>query len=330
MKKFEKLNYYEILEISSNATLPEIERAYKNALAMYDDDSLLTYSLFVNDERERILKKIEEAYNTLIDVSKRQSYNSRLGSNLSILNNQTQGDHKTPSSYDNSTMSLNPTEHADGCQSSCPEDSRSLTSPKKCKDASWSEDPVQPLKSDIYSDFFQKESQNQTKGPFRKFLRTLIYLAIVVAGASSLLIVVSYGAITSWDFLKKFYSTPLEDSTRTGGRESEGSEHVPVQEKKDNESPTVTGHSPRARPSEATDQSPHNDTPRVYITSVSSANIRSRPDANARIVMITHHGEELIVSGESGNWLMLRLEDDSIGWIHRSLAEEKQETFHVE
>ena len=239
-------------------------------------------------------------------------------------------------------MSLNPTEHADGCQSSCPEDSRSLTSPKKCKDASWSEDPVQPLKSDIYSDFFQKESQNQTKGPFRKFLRTLIYLAIVVAGASSLLIVVSYGAITSWDFLKKFYSTPLEDSTRTGGRESEGSEHVPVQDVMyllsaarangarvlgPNTAGLVT---PGARPSEATDQSPHNDTPRVYITSVSSANIRSRPDANARIVMITHHGEELIVSGESGNWLMLRLEDDSIGWIHRSLAEEKQETFHVE
>ena len=227
-------------------------------------------------------------------------------------------------------MSIDPTGRADGCQPGCSEDSQSLTSPKKCKDASWSKDPDQPPKSDISSDSFQKESQNQTKGPFRKVLRTLIYLVIVVAGVSSLLIVVSYGAITSWDFLKKFYSTPLEDSTRTRGRASEGSEHVPVQEKKNNESSAATENSPKARFSEAIDQSPPEDTPSVYITSVSSANIRSRPDANARIVMITHHGEELTVSGESGNWLMLKLEDDSIGWIHRSLAQEKQETFHID
>ena len=324
MKKFEKLNYYEILEIPSNATLPEIERAYKNALAMYDDDSLLTYSLFVNDERERVLKKIEEAYDTLVDVSKRQSYNSTLKSDMAILNNQTLTNSNTLSSYDHNNVLTDPSDHADGCLRRYSEDTENIMSPQKCIDARCSEDLVRTLKTDISSELFQKENQNQEKGPFRKFLRTLLYLSIIVAGVSSLLIVVSYGTFTSWDFLKKFYSTPLDDSARLKVRKSKGPVQVPEPEKKNNEPLGVTGNSTKPGSREALDPSSPNNTARVYITLVSSANIRSRPDANSRIIMITHRGEELKVSGESGNWLMLKLEDESTGWIHRSLAQERQ------
>ena len=78
MKKFDELNYYELLEIPSDASLLEIKRAYKNALETYSEDSLTTYSLFANNEREKILKKIKNAYGILIDDKTRKSYDVML------------------------------------------------------------------------------------------------------------------------------------------------------------------------------------------------------------------------------------------------------------
>jgi len=51
MKNFEELNFYEILEISVDASPFKIKRAYKNALEVYGKDSLLTYTLFSDEER---------------------------------------------------------------------------------------------------------------------------------------------------------------------------------------------------------------------------------------------------------------------------------------
>ena len=94
MKRFEGLNYYEILEIAFNASFFEIRQAYKDALSIYDEDSLITYSFFTDDEREKILKKIEDAFNTLIDKKKRADYNRMLidtgKADVSILNKKEQ------------------------------------------------------------------------------------------------------------------------------------------------------------------------------------------------------------------------------------------------
>jgi DnaJ-class molecular chaperone len=78
MKKFEELNYYEILKIPTSSSYFEITQAYKDALALYDQDSVLTYSLFPKEERDEIIKKIEEAHSTLIDEHKRAAYDRRL------------------------------------------------------------------------------------------------------------------------------------------------------------------------------------------------------------------------------------------------------------
>lgn len=78
MKNFEELNFYEILEISVDASPFKIKRAYKNALEDYGKDSLLTYTLFSDEERVDILKRIENAYNTLIDKTKRTAYDASL------------------------------------------------------------------------------------------------------------------------------------------------------------------------------------------------------------------------------------------------------------
>jgi DnaJ-domain-containing protein 1 len=65
MKSLDGLNYYEILQIPVSASFIEIKRAYRDALSIYSEDSLATYSLFSCDERDNILKVIEKAFLTL-------------------------------------------------------------------------------------------------------------------------------------------------------------------------------------------------------------------------------------------------------------------------
>jgi DnaJ-class molecular chaperone len=78
MKNLDGLTYYEILKIPENSSSFEIKRAYKDVLSMYNEDSLVTYSLFSNEERDKILKTIKEAFLTLIDENKRTAYNTTL------------------------------------------------------------------------------------------------------------------------------------------------------------------------------------------------------------------------------------------------------------
>jgi len=72
------MNYYEVLEVPVNASFFEIRHAYKEALSVYGEDSLSTYSLFSEAERDTLLKKIEEAFQTLMDEKKRSDYNNQL------------------------------------------------------------------------------------------------------------------------------------------------------------------------------------------------------------------------------------------------------------
>ena len=78
MKKFESQTYYEILDIPVQATPFEIRQAYKSALAIYNEDSLATYSFFSAHEREEVLKRIEEAFLILTDEDKRAVYDRQL------------------------------------------------------------------------------------------------------------------------------------------------------------------------------------------------------------------------------------------------------------
>ncbi|MBK5101538.1 MAG: helix-turn-helix domain-containing protein [Desulfobacteraceae bacterium] len=78
MSRFKELNYYELLEIPMNASAFEIRQAYKEAFSTYNGDSLVTYSLFRNDERGKILANIEKAFQTLIDEDSRAEYDGML------------------------------------------------------------------------------------------------------------------------------------------------------------------------------------------------------------------------------------------------------------
>ena len=78
MKTFEGKNYYEILEIPYNARIADIKQAYEDAIEMYDENSLVTYELFPDEQRNALLQIIDEAFHTLANEDKRAAYNHML------------------------------------------------------------------------------------------------------------------------------------------------------------------------------------------------------------------------------------------------------------
>lgn len=78
MKTFEDENYYEILQVAPDAGQNEIRRAYREALAIYEEEGVATYSLFSDQQRKTLLLAIESAFKTLIDDDKRTDYDQNL------------------------------------------------------------------------------------------------------------------------------------------------------------------------------------------------------------------------------------------------------------
>src|SRR5436189_3109697 len=70
-------NYYEILEISENATQEEIKKTRDELAKKYHPDKFLASSICSKSEREEAevrMKEINEAYDTLGDEEKRKKY----------------------------------------------------------------------------------------------------------------------------------------------------------------------------------------------------------------------------------------------------------------
>ncbi len=74
MKRLTEQNYYTLLGIPPKASFGEVQSAYDQALSIYSTDSIATYSLFTQQERERILSRLVDAYKTLTDSQLRREY----------------------------------------------------------------------------------------------------------------------------------------------------------------------------------------------------------------------------------------------------------------
>jgi curved DNA-binding protein CbpA len=77
----ERKNYYEVLEIETNANPQQIEQAYVRAKNAYSGDSVALYSLMTKDECDAILGQVEEAYSVLGFPEKRREYDRLRGFN---------------------------------------------------------------------------------------------------------------------------------------------------------------------------------------------------------------------------------------------------------
>lgn len=73
-----EMTFYEVLDVPSNASPADIRTAYRQLQSIYDSDSLSTYSLFSDTERQAILDQAEEAFATLTHPRKRADYDRKL------------------------------------------------------------------------------------------------------------------------------------------------------------------------------------------------------------------------------------------------------------
>ncbi|TNF01336.1 MAG: hypothetical protein EP326_04575 [Deltaproteobacteria bacterium] len=77
-------NYYEVLEIPTDASPEEVHQGYIRAKNAYSQDSLALYSLMSKEECDSILDLIDEAYTIISDPNKRKAYDSARGINQTV------------------------------------------------------------------------------------------------------------------------------------------------------------------------------------------------------------------------------------------------------
>ncbi len=84
-----RYNYYEILELGSNAAQHEVTTAYERARATYSGDNPAIYTIFSENEARELLTLIEEAYAVLGNKTLRSIYDQRLLSGKGQMNDLT-------------------------------------------------------------------------------------------------------------------------------------------------------------------------------------------------------------------------------------------------
>jgi flagellar biosynthesis protein FlhG len=71
--------HYDVLGLPPRASADQIERAYRHAASVYDEDSVVTYSLLDGEERAAARTRVDEAYRVLRDAGRRRAYDAELG-----------------------------------------------------------------------------------------------------------------------------------------------------------------------------------------------------------------------------------------------------------
>ena len=82
----EPLSYYDILELTADATPQEIRSAYLRLKASYGKDNVASYSVYTREETDQLQQKIEEAYLILSNPERRRSYD--LSGNVGVTSAQ--------------------------------------------------------------------------------------------------------------------------------------------------------------------------------------------------------------------------------------------------
>lgn len=91
MDEMKHKNYYEILEVPTNASPDEIQQGYSRAKNAYSQDSLALYSLMSPEECQNILDMIDEAYSIISDPEKRKQYDQARGLNKDLSDRERRG-----------------------------------------------------------------------------------------------------------------------------------------------------------------------------------------------------------------------------------------------
>lgn len=77
-KKIEDMDFYDLLNLRLDASPKEVENAYLLAVATYHEEGLASYGVLSAEERQLILERIEEAFQTLANPETRKAYDSAI------------------------------------------------------------------------------------------------------------------------------------------------------------------------------------------------------------------------------------------------------------
>jgi curved DNA-binding protein CbpA len=321
MNKFEELNYYEILEIPVNASSFEIRRAYRNAVEVYSDHSLLTYSLFGAEERVNILKKLEDAYNTLTDKTKRTAYDASLSDKssttdisqdpkLSLLGHN--GRHKRDFIRDENAAWLTA-----GTASEASVTSQNISTETR------SERSLTSIDRGTQQSLREKSVEIKDLGFTRSFWGRVYFKMIVIILLLGLLLITLSAILGPSDLLNGYYLPFIRGENHAKAKikqtQVEETNFGDKEDKIKEETENLDDKSLIAPESISSTE----DLPEVYENIASLANIRERPTINSRIIAKIPRGKEVSVVGKDSEWVMLKLDNGSIGWLHRSLIRKR-------
>jgi curved DNA-binding protein CbpA len=79
MKPLSEMSHYEVLELSRDAAVGDVERAYRLAQGTWAEDGLATYGLYEEGESAAVRERIELAYRILSDEDAKSGYDAQLG-----------------------------------------------------------------------------------------------------------------------------------------------------------------------------------------------------------------------------------------------------------
>ena len=326
MKKFEEFNYYEILEIPVNASSFEIRRAYRTALEAYSDQSLLTYSLFSVEERVNILKKLEDAYNTLIDRTKRAMYDASLSDKSSDTN--IQQDHKLSLPGHNGRHRMDYIGDENGpCLTAGTASETSVTSQSIAAETR-AESSFTSKDRGSQKSLHEKSVEIEDLGLTRSFWGQVSSRMVVIISLLALTLIALSAILGPFDLPGKYFlHVPPDESHLEAIAKQAHVQETDLGDRKDKvkEKPENPDDKTLSAPESI---SSTEDLPEVYENIATSANIRARPTINSRIITSIPRGEEVNVVGKDGEWTMLKLDDGSVAWIHRSLIRRRPTNAH--
>jgi hypothetical protein len=321
MNKFEEFNYYEILEISVNASSFEIRRAYRNALEVYSDHSLLTYSLFSVEERVNILKKLEDAYNTLIDRTRRTTYDASLSDKSS--NTNIQQDHKLSLAGHNGRHRMDfISDENRACLTAGTASETSVTS-QNISAETRAESSLISKDRGSQKSLHEKSLEIVDFRLTRSFWGQVSSRRIVVISLLGLTLIAFSAILDPLDLPGKYFLHLTQDESHLEAKAKQAQvEETDFGDRKDKvkEKPENLDDKTLIAPESI---SSTEDLAEVYENIASLANIRARPTIGSRIIAKIPRGKEVSVVGKDGEWVMLKLDNDSIGWIHRSLIRKR-------
>jgi len=321
MNKFEELNYYEILEIPLNASLFEIKRAYRNAVEVYSDHSLLTYSLFSAEERINILKKLEDAYNTLTNRAKRIAYDASLSDKSS--NTDIPQDHKLSLLGPNGRHKRDFIRDENGAWLAAGNASKTSATSENISAETRSERSLTSIDSGTQRSPREKSAEIEDLGLTRSFWGRAYSRMIVIISLLGLILIALSAILGSSDLLNGHYLpfTRGENHAEVKTKQAQV-EETDFGDKKDKikEEPDNLDDKALIAPESI---SSTEDLPEVYENIGSLTNIRERPTIDSRIIAKIPRGKEVSVVGKDSEWVMLKLDNDSIGWIHRSFIRKR-------